>query len=296
MAIDVAIVGGSYAGLSAGLLLARARRSVVVIDARLPRNRFAGASHGFLTRDGEAAAAIADSGRLQLLAYTNVRFVEGTAEAAAREGAHFVVSLGNEKITARRLILATGVVDELPAIPGLQEGWGRTVFHCPYCHGYELGLGRIGLLATGEDSLHQAMMLPDWGPTTFFVNDAFEPDAAQEAMLRARGVEIERKRVLAVEGERPTVILDGGRAIPLEGLFVAPRTRMASDLPAALGCAFAEGPLGPHIRTNEAKETSVPGVYACGDAAREAGSVSHAVGDGVTAAIAAHRSLIFDVH
>ncbi|MQW87940.1 NAD(P)/FAD-dependent oxidoreductase [Sinorhizobium saheli] len=296
MAIDVAIVGGSYAGLSAGLLLARARRSVVVIDARLPRNRFAEASHGFLTRDGEAAAAIADSGRLQLLAYTNVRFVEGTAEAAAREGAHFVVSLGNEKITARRLILATGVVDELPAIPGLQEGWGRTVFHCPYCHGYELGLGRIGLLATGEDSLHQAMMLPDWGPTTFFLNDAFEPDAAQEAMLRARGVEIEREWVLAVEGERPTVILDGGRAIPLEGLFVAPRTRMASDLPAALGCAFAEGPLGPHIRTNEAKETSVPGVYACGDAAREAGSVSHAVGDGVTAAIAAHRSLIFDVH
>jgi thioredoxin reductase len=296
MAVDVAIVGGSYAGLSAALQLARARRSIVVIDAGLRRNRFAESSHGFLSRDGEAPAAIAESGRQQLLAYPNVRFVEGTAETAGREGADFSVSLPDEKIAARRLILATGVVDELPPIPGLEERWGRSVYHCPYCHGYELGQGRIGVLATGEHSFHQAMMLPDWGPTTLFVNDAFEPDAAQAAMLAARSVEIAREGVVAVDGPKPTVILAGGRKVPLDGLFVAPRTRMASELSAALGCAFDEGPLGPYIQTDATKATSVAGVFACGDAARAAGSVSHAVGDGVTAAVAAHRSLIFDVH
>ncbi|MCA1369151.1 NAD(P)/FAD-dependent oxidoreductase [Bradyrhizobium sp. BRP14] len=296
MAVDVAIVGGSYAGLSAALQLARARRSVVVIDAGLRRNRFAETSHGFMSRDGEAPSAIAESGRRQLLAYPNMRFVEGTAETAGREGADFLVSLSDEKIAARRLILATGVVDELPPIPGLEERWGRSVFHCPYCHSYELGQGRIGILATGDHSFHQAMMLPDWGPTTLFVNGTFEPDAAEEAMLAARGVEIAREGVVAVEGSKAIVILAGGREVSLDGLFVAPRMRMASDLPAALGCAFDEGPLGPYIRTNEAKETSVAGIYACGDAARAAGSVSHAVGDGVTAGMAAHRSLIFDMH
>ena len=296
MAVDVAIVGGSYAGLSAALQLARARRSIVVIDAGQRRNRFAESSHGFLSRDGEAPAQIAATGREQLLAYPNVRFVDGMAETVGREGADWVISLREKKIGARRLILATGVVDELPPIPGLQERWGRSVFHCPYCHGYELGQGRIGVLATGEHSFHQAMMLPDWGPTTLFANDVFEPDAAQAAMLAARGVEIERERVVAVDGAKPVMALEGGRTVALDGLFVAPRTRMACDLPVALGCVFEEGPLGPYIRTNEAKETSVAGVYACGDAARAAGSVSHAVGDGVTAAVAAHRSLIFDQH
>ncbi|MQW45496.1 FAD-binding protein [Sinorhizobium meliloti] len=296
MPVDVAIVGGSYAGLSAALQLARARRSVVVVDAGARRNRFAESSHGFLSRDGEAPAAIAAHGREQLLAYPNVRFVGGTADTAGRDGANLVVSVQGENIAARRLILATGVVDELPSIPGLQERWGRAVFHCPYCHGYELGQGRIGVLATGEHSFHQAMMLPDWGPTILFANEAFEPDAAQAAMLEARGVEIERERVVAVDGAKASVVLDGGRSVSLEGLFVASRTRMASDLPAALGCEFEDGPLGPYIRTNEAKETSVEGIYACGDAARGAGSVSHAVGDGVTAAVAAHKSLIFGVH
>ncbi len=290
MPVDVAIVGGSYAGLSAALQLARARRSVVVVDAGARRNRFAESSHGFLSRDGEAPAAIAAHGREQLLAYPNVRFVEGTADTARATAPIWSSRCRAKKIVARRLILATGVVDELPSIPGLQERWGRAVFHCPYCHGYELGQGRIGVLATGEASFHQAMMLPDWGPTTLFANGAFEPDAAQAAMLEARGVEIERERVVAVDGAKASVVLDGGRTVSLEGLFLASRTRMASDLPASLGCEFEDGPLGPYIRTNEAKETSVERIYACGDAARGAGSVSHAVGDGVTAAVAAHKS------
>ncbi|WP_084044327.1 thioredoxin reductase [Ensifer sp. WSM1721] len=115
-------------------------------------------------------------------------------------------------------------------------------------------------------------------------------------MLAARGVEIAREGVVAVEGSKPTVILAGGRKVPLDGLFTAPRTRMANGLPEALGRALEEGPLGPYIRTDATKATSVAGVFACGDAARAAGSVSHAVGDGVTAGMAAHRSLIFDMH
>ncbi|WEX77743.1 NAD(P)/FAD-dependent oxidoreductase [Sinorhizobium numidicum] len=290
---DVAIVGGSYAGLAAALQLARARRSVVVVDAGHRRNRFAGTSHGFLTRDGEAPASIAESGRQQLLAYPDVRFVEGVAEMARPEGEGFNISLQGENLSARRLILATGVVDELPAIPGLRERWGRTVFHCPYCHGHELARGQIGVLATGPHAFYQAMMLPDWGSTTLFINGAFEPDASQSAMLAARGVKIEKEPVVELEDSKATVILADGRKVSLDGLFVAPRTRMASDLPEALGCAFEEGPMGPFIRTDPMKATSVAGVYACGDAARAAGSVSHAVGDGVTAGMAAHQSLIF---
>lgn len=153
--VDVTIVGGSYAGLSAALQLARARRSVVVVDSGARRNRFADTSHGFLSRDGEAPAVIAAHGREQLMAYPNVRFVEGMADTVSRGGANLIVSIQGEKIAARRLILATGVIDELPSLPGLQERWGRAVFHCPYCHGYELGQGRIGVLATGENSFHR---------------------------------------------------------------------------------------------------------------------------------------------
>lgn len=131
MPVDVAIVGGSYAGLSAALQLARARRSVVVVDAGARRNRFAESSHGFLSRDGEAPAAIAAHGREQLLAYPNVRFVEGTADTAGRDGANLVVSVQGENIAARRLILATGVVDELPSIPDFRNAGAAPSFTAP---------------------------------------------------------------------------------------------------------------------------------------------------------------------
>ncbi|MFT3778387.1 MAG: NAD(P)/FAD-dependent oxidoreductase [Ottowia sp.] len=290
---DAAVIGGSYAGLSAALQLARARRRVLVIDAGERRNRFAETSHGLLGQDGRPPAAIAAEGRAQLMAYPDVRWREATATHAAPSGSGFDVRIGaGEVVHARRLVLAFGVVDELPGIEGLAPRWGRSVFHCPYCHGYELHQGRIGVLGVAGMSLHQALMLPDWGTVTFFTNGACALDEAQRTALAARRAVVEPRPVARIV-DAATVELVGGERIVQDGLFVASRTRAASPIAEVLGCAFEAGPLGAYIKTDAFKETSVPGVFACGDAARPAGNVAFAVGDGAQAGAAAHQSLVF---
>lgn len=292
---DVVIVGGSYAGLSAGLQLARARRRVLVVDAGERRNRFAAASHGFLTRDGTSPAEIAAEARSQILAYDTVEWLEGEVTRAEAVDGGFLVAVGaaGEGRVGKRLVLALGVKDHLPDIPGLEERWGRSVFHCPYCHGYELDQGRIGVLASSPKSLHHALMLPDWGQTTLFLNGAFTPDPEQSDQLRRRGVTLDDGLVDRLEGDGATIVMRDGRVVPLDGLFTLTRTRVASPIAERLGCAFDEGPTGAVIRTDAVKATTVPGVFACGDAARMAGSVTSAVGDGALAGMAAHQSLIF---
>lgn len=292
---DAVVIGGSYAGLAAALQLARARKRVAVVDAGVRRNRMAAASHGFLGQDGREPGAIVADARAQLLAYPSVTWIEGAATEATGALDAFAVALADGRTLAgRRLVLATGVVDELPDLPGLAARWGRSVFHCPYCHGYELGGGPIGVIATMPMSQHQALLLPDWGPVTYFLNGAASPDDAEAAALAARGVAVEPVPVAALEGDMtPVVVLADGRRLPFAGLFMASRTRPASPLAAQLGCAHDEGPAGPFVRTDEMKATSVPGVFAAGDAARMAGSVTFAVGDGAMAGMAAHRSLLF---
>lgn len=290
---DVIVIGGSYAGLSAAMQLARARRRVLVIDAGQRRNRYARHSHGFLGQDGREAAAIATDGRTQLMKYSTVRWIEGSARQAERVEQGFRVTLQDGgAYNAQRLVLATGVVDELPPVPGLADRWGATVFHCPYCHGYELMEGRIGVLATGPLSMHHAMMLPDWGQVTLILNGAFEPDAEQLASLEKRGVAIERTPVKAITGQA-TVELQDGRSLEMAGLFVVSRTHSGSPLADQLGCELEQGAMGMYVRTDGMKVTSVAGVYACGDAARMAGNVALAAADGTLAGVSAHQSLIF---
>lgn len=291
---DVAVIGGSYAGLSAALQLARARRHVVVIDAGVPRNRMAHASHGLLAQDGRPPAAISADGRAQLMTYPTVEWRTGAATRAIRRGDGFDVEMAASGLVhARRLILATGVTDELPSIEGLAERWGRHVFHCPYCHGYELNQGVIGVLAAGPAALHQALMLPDWGKVTLFTNGRLDLDADQRRDLLARGVRIETTPVVRLV-DTATVVLADGRALAHAGLFTQPHTRPSSPLAEHLGCAHDEGPLGTFVRTDALKATTIPGVFACGDAARGAGSVALAVGDGAQAGMSAHRSLLFE--
>ncbi|GJJ00890.1 hypothetical protein RugamoR64_14280 [Duganella rhizosphaerae] len=290
---DVIIIGGSYAGLSAALPLARARRRVLVIDAGQRRNRYARHSHGFLGQDGREAAAIVADGRAQLMKYPTVRWLDGAAAQAVRTAHGFRVTLNDgSAFQALRLVLATGVVDELPPIPGLSERWGDSAFHCPYCHGYELMQGAIGVLATGPMSIHHALMLPDWGQVTFFLNGAFEPDEAQLTSLKARGVTIERTPVKAIGGHA-VVELEDGRKLEMAGLFVLTRTHSGSPLAEQLGCEVEQGPTGSHVRTDAMKASSVAGVFVGGDAARMFGSVALAVADGGMAGTAAHQSLIF---
>ncbi|MBY8948654.1 MULTISPECIES: NAD(P)/FAD-dependent oxidoreductase [unclassified Pseudomonas] len=292
MMYDVIIVGGSYAGLSAGLQLARARRQVLVIDAGQRRNRFAATSHGFLGQDGQAPEVIAAEGRSQLMEYPTVTWVQGSAVQVNQQAEGFGVRTEHSgTFHARRLILATGVVDELPAVEGLEERWGTRVFHCPYCHGYELDQGRIGVLATSPLAMHHALMLPDWGTTTLFTNGVFTPDAEQQAQLDRRGVSVESAGVRRISGERADLELHDGRVFSLDGIFTLSRTRI-SPLAEQLGCELADGPTGPYLHTNDTRQTSVPGVFACGDTSLAAGSVALAVGEGVRAGVGAHFSLI----
>lgn len=295
MTYDAIILGGSYAGLSAGLQLARARRKVLVVDAGLRRNRFARTSHGFLTQDGNTPAEIAAEARSQLMEYRTFEWLqtEATRVEPVRDGFNVALRQGPD-LAGKRLVLATGVTDVLPELAGLAERWGRSVFHCPYCHGYELDEGRIGVLATSPLSMHQALMLPDWGPTTFFVNGAFEPDADQLQQLARRNVTVERGLIDRLDGERVDVVLRDGRILPMDGMFTTTKTVVSAPFAEKLGCAFDDGPLGRYIRTDAMKATTVPGVFACGDAARPTGSVALAVGDGAMAGAATHRSLMFD--
>lgn len=293
MNYDVIIVGGSYAGMSAALQLARARRRIAIVDAGKRRNRFASASHGFLAQDGRDPGEIASDARRQLLAYSTVEWIEGEALEAQRAGDGFAIRLADDRaLDARFLVLAPGVTDTLPDVPGLAERWGKSVFHCPYCHGYELDQGPIGVLATGPMSIHQGLLLPDWGPTAFLVNGTFAPDEDQLAQLAARGASIEYERVARISGEADIELADG-RTLSFAGIFTASRTEPSSPLASQLGCRLDEGPVGHFIWTDEMKQTSVPGVIACGDAARPAGNVAMAVGDGAMAGAMAHRALLF---
>ena len=296
---DVIIVGGSYAGIAAALQLARARRDVLVLDAGERRNRFAHASHGFLGQDGEDPATIAARGREEVRAYPTVTWLDTQVhEARSVLGGFFVVRTGSGDHHAKRLILATGVADELPPIPGLAEQWGRHAFTCPYCDGYELNLGRVGVLITGPTSIHHAELVAEWGApgkTVAFLNGQPEPHAGERAALQRRRIALERNPVASVahSPEGIEVRLRNGDQLKLAALFLATRTRLVTPFAEQLGCALEEGPMGPFYKTSMMKETSVPGVFACGDAALPMANVSFAVADGVRAGVTAHASLVF---
>lgn len=215
--------------------------------------------------------------------------------ASVHDGAFQVATSDGQSVVGKRLLLAMGVVDVLPNIPGLSERWGKTIAACPYCHGYEGGGGSIGVLGTGAMSVHQASLIADWGDVTLFTNGDVELDDAARSMLQRRGVRVEPETVSAVEGPAPAI--DGirlvdERLVPVNALYLAAPIRMASPLAEQLGCAFDDTPAGAIIRTDSWKSTTIPGIYAAGDAARMQSSITFASADGVAAAVGIHQSLI----
>ncbi|MDL2357852.1 MAG: NAD(P)/FAD-dependent oxidoreductase [Pseudomonadota bacterium] len=291
MHYDVIVIGGSYAGMAAALQLVRARKSVLVIDTGERRNRFASTSHGFLGQDGVDPGVIAAQARRQLVAYPTLAWLEGRAEAIAGQADRFTVTMADgASMQGRRILLALGVADQLPAIAGLAERWGKSVFHCPYCHGYELDEGRIGVIATGPMSSHQAQLLTEWGTVTLLVNHAVTLGPDIRADLARRGVAIEDAPIDRIEGDAE-VRLDDGRLLTFAGLFTAARCIPSAPLAEAAGCALEETPMGVQVRIDAENKTSVPGIYACGDVALVPHSLSFAVGSGAMAGIQIHRSL-----
>ncbi|MBE9062984.1 NAD(P)/FAD-dependent oxidoreductase [cf. Phormidesmis sp. LEGE 11477] len=295
---DVIVIGGSFAGLSAALQIVRARRKVLVIDAGKPRNRFATAAHGFLSRDGQAPEQISRIGKEQFLDYPTAEFIEGKATRATRQGdGSFAVELESGAVyLGARLILATGITDQLPDIPGVRERWGKTVNHCPYCHGYELAGRKWGVLNVGEASLHQVKLMVDWSDdVTFFAQGDNRLSADERAELTKRNISIVDSPVKSLVGDSGTlerVELDNGQSVPLEALFLTTQTSINNPLIEQLGCELEAGPFGSMVKTNNFQETTVEGVYAAGDVARSMHTVTWAASDGVTAGAFAHQSLL----
>jgi thioredoxin reductase len=286
---DVIIIGGSYAGLAAAMQLGRARRDVLVIDGGKRRNETVEHAHGLLGFDGEAPAVIAARGREQVRKYSTVKFVEGDVTSATREGEGegFAVRTKDASFTSRKLILATGVRDELPEIPGLRERWGKTVFSCPYCDGYERNMGRLGVIASGDIVAHYPKIVSQWGSETILFSDA--PEAPP-------GILLERAPIASV-GDAPAgiaVTTQSGERYELAGLFVGSHVKLPGDFAKTLGLELDVFPHGSFYKTDtRTAETSVPGVFAAGDASTPLHALAFAIAAGARAGIGAHASLVF---
>jgi len=295
MQYDVIVVGGSFAGLAAALYLGRARRSACVLDTGQPRNRYAAASHGFFAQDGSDPKTLLATMRHQISAYPTVHFINEAAVEATREADSIKVALsGGSTIEGARLLLAFGISDILPNIPGLPERWGKSVLHCPYCHGYEVSGQRLGVMNVSSTSLRQALLVSDWGPTTFYMNGA-EMNGNSLDQLKGRGVEIEPDLVTGLLGEQEglsAIRFADGRSRPVDALFISPQNRLNSTIAERIGCDTQTGPLGQIITVDKMKMTTVDGVFAAGDITRAMHNITFACADGVTAAMAIHRSLV----
>lgn len=290
---DIIVIGGSYAGMAAALQLVRARKSVLVIDEGERRNRHASHSHGFLGQDGVDPGEIAATARRQLEAYPTLTWLDGRAESVTGHVDDFTVAASDgTHHRGRRILFAIGVADQLPAITGLAERWGKSVFHCPYCHGYELGQGRIGVIASGPIPANHLKLLTDWGSVTLLVNGAMELDDEARAAMQQYGIAIETASIERIEGGADVRTADG-RLLRFAGLFAVPRCAPSSPLAEAAGCALEETPMGVQLRVDAENKTSVTGIFACGDTASAPHSVSLAVGNGAMAGIQLHRSLVW---
>ncbi len=298
---DVVVVGGGAAGLSGALALARARRSVLVIDDGQPRNAPAGHVHNFLSRDGMAPAQLLAAGREEVARHGG-EVVAGRVETAARDGEEFRLALADgQSVRARRLLVTTGLLDELPDVPELAKRWGRDVLHCPYCHGWEVRDRRIGVLATGSTAMHQAEMWRQWSPhVLLLVHGAWRPDPQQAELLAAREITVVDGPVagLVVDDDRLTgVRLATGEMVELDAVVVAPRFIARAALLASLGLTPAdvevEGQvIGSQVPVDPSGATAVAGVWAAGNVADVRAQVVTAAASGLTAGAAINADLV----
>ncbi|MFE5712313.1 NAD(P)/FAD-dependent oxidoreductase [Streptomyces sp. NPDC056501] len=295
---DVVVVGGGAAGLSAALILGRSRRRTLVVDAGEPRNAPAAHMHGVLSRDGLSPAAYLEAGRREIAEY-GVEWRAGRVTGAAPDGhGGFTVSLADgTNVAARRLVVTTGLVDELPKVDGVAERWGRDVLHCPYCHGWEVRDRAFGVIAHPRMPAHQALMVANWSKdVTLFLHTAEELSAHDAALLGAAGVTVVEGEVagLVVEDDRLTgVRLDDGRVVAREVVFVgADRLVPGDGVLRRLGAALRETPFGEFVTVDETGRTSVPGVWAAGNVTGPQEQVVNAVALGYRAGVAINNELL----
>jgi thioredoxin reductase len=286
---DVLVVGGGAAGLSAALVLLRARRTVALVDAGAPRNAPAAHMHGFLSRDGMPPGDLLAAGRSEVAGYGG-SLIDDTV--AGIEPGFQVRLVSAAPLRARRVLVATGLRDELPDIPGVRERWGRDLLHCPYCHGYEVRDQPLGVLGGAPEAVQHALLVRQWSPdvTLFPHTDAVGPD--QRELLTARGIRIVEgavARLVVGNDQLQGVELADGTMIPRVAVFVRPRFVPNAGLLTGLGCAADEHGWVVHDPTGR---TNVAGVWVAGNAADPRAQVISAAGEGSAAAIALNADLV----
>jgi thioredoxin reductase len=294
---DVIIIGGSFAGLAAALQLGRARRKVVVLDTGLPRNRFAGRSHGLLGHDHKPPLDILAEARQQLARYPTIRLINARADSISGVIDDFsVLTADGESLGARRLILSYGVVDQMPNVPGYAEGWGTSIVPCPYCDGYEVAGQHWGLIWSGSQSHNQVRLFHDWTERLTVFADGHEIPPDIRADLERRNTPVIEGRITAVarlQGHGATVKLDTGPDVAVDILFAHPRNKPSANLHEALGLTTIDTPLGIVLKVDERRETSMPGIYAAGDLTNPLiPSVTTASWQGAMAGIFAQQSML----
>lgn len=269
---DAIVIGGGAAGLSGALMLGRSRRSVLVIDSGKPRNAPAAGVHGFLTRDGLPPAELVASGRSEARAYgAEVLDAEVSSVSGDVESGFSVTLTTGESFTGRRLLVTTGLIDELPDIPGLAERWGKDLLHCPYCHGWEVRDQAIGILAVNQWALHQAQMFRQLSSDVIlFVNESVTIDDDERVQLEARGIRVVEGRVVAVESADDAITgvrLDDDTVIERQALTVMPRFVARAGFLGDLGLASEPHPMGvgEYIPADENGASAVPGVWVAGN-------------------------------
>ncbi|MFJ3307665.1 NAD(P)/FAD-dependent oxidoreductase [Streptomyces sp. NPDC086549] len=295
---EVVVIGGGAAGLSAALVLGRARRRTLVVDAGEPRNAPAAHMQGYLSRDGMSPAEFLAVGREEIARY-GVELVRDRVVDVRRDGDFTVALASGRGVRARQLVVATGLKDELPAVAGLAGRYGRDVLHCPYCHGWEVRDRAFGVLATTPMSVHQALMVTQWSKdVTLFLHRVAEEELTDDDLRRlaAAGVTVvpgEVAEVVVDEDRLTGVRLADGTAYDREVLFVAPRAVPRTDLLARLGAEMRETPFGSYPVIDERGLTTVPGLWAAGNASGFAEQVVNAASRGYRAGAAINGELLF---
>ncbi|WP_298045386.1 FAD-dependent oxidoreductase [uncultured Citricoccus sp.] len=293
---EVVVLGGGPAGLAAAVALARSCRSVVVVDAGEPRNAPAAGAHNLLGHEGIAPGELLARARTEAEAY-GVRIVPGRATGISGAVDDFTVEVddGACLVRARRVILATGLVDDLPDIPGVREGWGHTVLHCPFCHGWEVRDQQIAILARDEVAIHQAMLFRQLSDrVTVFLHEAPEPTEEQRDQMAALGIEAVRGRIerLVLEGSQVRAVeLEDGSTFAADAAVIAPRFEARTELYEQLGGTIETTPFGRQVPADPRGMTAIPGVWAAGNANQLMAMVVGSAAAGVTTGAAVHGDL-----
>jgi thioredoxin reductase len=296
---ECVIVGGGAAGLSAALVLGRARRTTLVIDAGEQSNRPAEGIGGLLGHDGRAPTDLYAAGRRELAGYPTVQLRAGRVVAAERDGGAFQLELADGSLLlTKRVLLAGGMDYRYPDLPGICERWGRSVFHCPFCHGWEHRNQRLGVLDRGPAAVERALLLRIWsGDVTILADGPHGLDREQSQGLAEAGIAVEERRVRALRGPGRAleeIVFADGSTRPLDALLVPVTLHQRSPLAEQLGVAFSSaGPMGDEtIGVDPRFATNVPGVFAAGDVATQMTSVAQAVAAGSFAAAAIVHDLV----